>query len=100
MSLDYGTLILYRSLDCENWEPVKAADIPDWIKEMSPEAIARMVDGEAVQDTTSETGTDWFVVKKVLFPSDEAAIQAAQAKRERRRRLLIPDGTKGSMRLH
>lgn len=103
MSLDYGTLILYRSKDdCESWNPVKVVEIPKWVKELSPAVIARMVDGEALQDTTSETGSDWFILKRVVSPTDEARMQAAQAKRERkqRRRIVVPNSATGATVLH
>ena len=95
--MDFGTLVVYRSDDFENWEPVKTEEIPDWVK--APEVVYRMVDGEACQNTDEESGETWFVVKRVIYPHEEKVIAEAKARRIRRatkqQRILVDNG--GSM---
>lgn len=74
-----GTLVIYKSSDCEEWTPVKASEVPDWAR--APDVVGRMVDGEACQ--LNYEG-DWYIAKRVLNGFDHGAILAAKAKRIRR----------------
>ena len=95
-----GKLVIYKSSDCETWEPVKAADVPDWVKEDS-ERLGRMVDGEACRNE-DEPDSPWFTAKRVLTDEDESALMKAYARRQRRQhiRLLHEQPQEGSRVVH
>ena len=83
-----GMLVFYRSPNgVDGWEAMKAVDVPAWLTE-DPEVLGRMVDGEACHDD-GEPDSPWYAAKRLLTPADEAAIAAAQAKRERKSRMLV-----------
>lgn len=71
--------MIYTSTDCEEWNPVKTEDVPDWVK--APDVVSRMVDGEACQLNME---SPWFVARAVIDDIDEHLIAAARAKRIRR----------------
>lgn len=77
----HGTLIIYSSLDGENdWTPVNAAEVPDWIKD-DPDLLARMVDGEACQNEVDGVKTPWYRAERVLTQADQDAIDKARNRR-------------------
>ena len=88
-----GTLIIYSLPDGENdWQPVKPADVPDWVKD--PDNLARLVDGEACSDQTCDPPTAWYRAERVLTQADQDAIDAALNKRLVRagRRIIRANG--------
>lgn len=86
MSYESGVLVIYKSLDCETFEPVKAADVPDLVK--APDVVARMVDGEACRNE-DEPDSPWYIAKRVLSDADESALMAAYVRRQRRNRIRL-----------
>lgn len=63
--IEQGVLVVFRSENGrDGWYAVKQEDVPDWVKEV--DNMARLVDGEACMDATSESGTDWFTVIRVI----------------------------------
>ena len=94
-----GELVIYKSLDCKTFDPVKTEDVPEWVKD--PDVLARMVDGEACQNK-DELGSPWFTAKRVLTDEDESALMKAYARRQRRQhiRLLHEQPQEGSRVVH
>lgn len=84
MKMTRGMLAIYSSPDGEsNWTPVKAVDVPEWIKN-DPDLLARLVDGEACCDTSIEPNV-WYMALRVLQQEDQDALRAALEKRMRKK---------------
>ena len=86
-TIDQATLVIMASADGEKWGPVKPESVPEWVKR--PDVMARLVEGEACQDLTAESGETWFCA---MTRSDVRSVVAADVKRrvraEKRKVLL------------
>lgn len=82
----YAQLVIYKSLDCETFEPVKTDDVPEWVKD--PDVVAHMVDGEAVHND-DEPDSPYYIAKRVLTDEDESALMKAYVRRGRRNRIRL-----------
>lgn len=84
MKMTRGMLVIYSSPDGEgNWTPVKAPDVPAWIKD-DPELLARLVDGEACCNTSIKPNV-WYMALRVLQQEEQDALRAAIEKRMRKK---------------
>jgi hypothetical protein len=82
-----GTLIIFQSDNgMDGWTPVKPEDVPAWVKD--PDNLARLVDGEACQNTEQESGEKWYMAQRLPTAQDLEAYSMAAAKRVRRRAKL------------
>lgn len=74
-------VVIYRSENGrDGWTPILPADVPAWVTH--PDNMARMLDGEeCMKADEGEDGSDWY---RALRWEDVQAMQAAEAKRERR----------------
>lgn len=86
-----GTLVIFISPNGEDhWTPVKPDEVPAWVQD--PDNMARLVAGEVCMCDVEESGSNWFMALPMPTPQDQAAFQAAQAKRARRmekRKILL-----------
>lgn len=86
-TLDFGTLMILTSENgTDNWKPVLPADVPEWVRD--PDNVARLVDGEACQDITQDSGTNWFMALRMPTAADLQAYSLAEARRAKRRSRL------------
>lgn len=69
-----GVLVIYQSKDCVTFDPIKPAEVPDWVKD--PDILGRMVDGEAV----SNDQENWYIARGVDGEQlDEPAVERGVA---------------------
>ena len=48
----------------DQWEPVKPADVPDWVK--AEDVMGRLVNGDmCVDPTLGDSGSDFYRVEKI-----------------------------------
>lgn len=79
--LKQAMLVIFASSNGrDGWKPMKASEIPDWVK--SPDNMARLVAGEmCMKCDEGDKGSMWYLAKRVV---DVEAIAKAKAKRDRK----------------
>lgn len=78
---EQGRFVIFTSPNGrDGWMPVKPDAVPEWVKD--PDNMARLVEGDACMDPTSESGENWFMA---MPEGDVASIVAAHLKREKRK---------------